>query len=219
MQSDLQWDESAIWASHSAILTDMSHFIRGVLLSGVQSLFARQHQSIDIRCERNFHANQDSLVRMTSRNRLIVYRIQSRSLLLCQPLGILFQGRPRLIVMQVGPSHRVGNDVGFRKRYGLGSRLIVFLDVVRLRKRHERGDQPCSKKAPYRQRSHQEHSSSASCTPTLNIGLLAVYVHLGSGLLKLLCKLGLHEEVSVEYILADIAQNHATGTRAVRGGQ
>lgn len=112
----------------------MSHFIRGVLLSGVQSLFVRRHQSMDIRCDRNFHANQDSLVRMTSRNRLIVDRIQSRPLVLCQPLGILFQGRPRLVVVQMRPSHWIRNDVGFRKRDGVGGRLVVFLNIVRLRK-------------------------------------------------------------------------------------
>jgi hypothetical protein len=48
--------------------------------------------------------------------------------------------------MRVGPSHWIRNDVGFRKWDGLGSRLVVFLDVVGLRKRHERGDQPCSRK-------------------------------------------------------------------------
>jgi hypothetical protein len=134
MQSDLQWEASTRSASHSAILTDMSHFIRGVLLSGVQSLFARHRQSMNIRCDQNFHSKQDSLVRMTSRNWLIVDRIQSRPLLLCQPLGILFQGRPRLVVVQMRPSHWIRDNVGFRKRNALGSRLIVFLNIVRLRK-------------------------------------------------------------------------------------
>jgi hypothetical protein len=36
--------------------------------------------------------------------------------------------------MQVGPSHWIRDNIGFRKRDGLGSRLIVFLNIVRLTK-------------------------------------------------------------------------------------
>jgi hypothetical protein len=37
-------------------------------------------------------------------------------------------------VVQMRPSHWIRDNVGSRKRNGLGSRLIVFLNIVRLRK-------------------------------------------------------------------------------------
>lgn len=92
-------------------LADIRNFIRGVLLSGVHSLHRHVRQP---RNPTRTGKAQDVLVSMPGRDGFIVNRIQGRLFLLCEILGVLFQGGPRFIMLPMRPSEGVRDDIGFR---------------------------------------------------------------------------------------------------------